>query len=98
MSVSGTWNLTVKSPMGAMETILELREENGQLAGTQSGQGESNDIKEGRLDGDKLFWITTINRPMKMKLEFSGALEGDTINGKVKAGMMGSYPFTATKA
>jgi len=98
MSVTGTWNLTVKAPTGAMETTLELREEGGQLSGSQSGQGDSSEIKEGRIDGDSLFWITTISRPMKMKLEFSGTVAGDAINGKVKAGMMGSYPFTASKA
>lgn len=98
MSVTGTWNLTVKAPTGAMETLLELREEAGQLAGSQTGQGVTNDIQDGRIDGDNLSWVTVTTRPMKMKLEFNGTVAGDAITGKVKAGMMGSYPFTASKA
>lgn len=97
MSVTGKWNLTIKAPTGAQNTELEIREENGMLTGVQSGQGVSTDIPEINVSGNDIAWNSVVTRPMKMKLEFSGTIEGDTMNGKVKAGMMGKYPFTATK-
>lgn len=98
MSVTGKWNLTIKAPTGAQNTELEIREENGVLTGVQSGQGVSTDIPEIKVDGNDIAWSSVVTRPMKMKLEFSGVVEGDAMNGKVKAGMMGKYPFTATRA
>lgn len=35
---------------------------------------------------------------MKIKVEFTGELNGNVLSDKAKAGFMGSYPFTATKA
>lgn|SRR5690625_3285612 len=98
MSVAGKWNLTIKAPTGAQKTELEIREENGALSGVQSGQGVSTDIPEITVNGNEISWNSTVTRPMKMKLEFAATVEGDTMNGKVKAGMMGKYPFTATRA
>lgn len=98
MSITGKWNLIIKAPTGAQNTVLELREENGVLTGVQSGQGNSTEIPEVKVEGNEISWASQISRPMKMKLEFNGTIEGDVINGKVKAGMMGKYPFTATRA
>jgi hypothetical protein len=34
---------------------------------------------------------------MKMKVEFTGTINGTEMTGKCKAGFMGSFPFTGTK-
>lgn len=96
MSVSGKWSLTVKGPTGPMASMLVLDEVDGVLVGTQSGDGNSSQIAEAKLDGANISWINRINKPMQMKLEFSGVVEGKVMTGKVKAGFMGSYPFTAS--
>jgi hypothetical protein len=33
-----------------------------------------------------------------MTLEFTGTLAGDTLNGNVKAGSFGSFPFKGSRA
>ena len=97
-SVDGKWTITIKGPTGAESTVLELATANGQLSGTQTGQGMSSPILEARFEDGKLFWINQITKPMKMKLQFSGVVEGGQVSGKVKAGFMGSFPFTGVKA
>ena len=97
MSAVGTWKLVVKGPTGPMSSVLELNEVNGTLTGTQSGQGNTSEILAAKVDGDAIYWENVTTKPMKMKLEFRGTLNGDEIVGKVKAGMMGSYPFVATR-
>jgi len=98
MSVEGRWKVTIKSPTGPMATELVLAQVDGTLTGTQSGQGMSSPISEAKLDGDKLSWVNHVTKPMKMKLEFSGVVEGgQKISGKVKAGFVGSFPFTGVK-
>ncbi len=97
MSITGKWNLVIQAPTGAMESVMELVEEAGALSGTLSGKGGDNEIKDGKIAGSEVSWISHISQPMKMKLEFAGTVEGKAMTGKVKAGFMGSYPFTATQ-
>ena len=97
MSVEGKWKVTIKSPTGPMATELMLAQVDGALTGTQSGQGMTSQISEAKLDGNKLSWINHVTKPMKMKLEFSGVIDGGQMSGKVKAGFVGSFSFTGVK-
>lgn len=98
MSVDGNWTIIVKSPMGEQPSTLSVKNEGGTLNGTQSAQGQSQPIANGKVDGDKVTWSNSITNPMPMTLEFSGTVAGDTLNGSVKAGAFGSFPFTGTRA
>jgi hypothetical protein len=98
MSVDGTWNVTVNSPMGAQPSTLTLKSEGGALTGTQSAQGNTQPIANGKLEGDVVTWSNSITTPFPMTLEFNGKLDGDTLNGSVKAGSFGSFPFTGKRA
>ncbi len=55
-------------------------------------------MANGKLDGDKLSWSANITNPMPMTLEFTGAVEGDTLKGSVKAGAFGSFPFSGGRS
>ena len=97
MSVDGTWNVTVNSPMGPQPSSLTLKAEGGSLTGTQSAQGASQPIVNGKVDGDTVTWSNSITTPFPMTLEFTGKVDGDTLNGSVKAGSFGNFPFTGTR-
>ena len=98
MSVDGTWNVTVNSPMGAQPSTLTVTADGGALTGTQSAQGNTQPIANGKIDGDTVTWSNSITTPFPMTLEFTGKLDGDTLNGNVKAGSFGSFPFTGKRA
>jgi hypothetical protein len=98
MSVDGTWNVVVKSPMGDQPSTLTLKADGGTLTGTASAQGNTNPIAGGKVDGDTVSWSNSITTPFPMTLEFSGKVEGDTLNGSVKAGSFGSFPFKGSRA
>lgn len=98
MSVDGNWNITVNSPMGAQPSTLSLKADGATLTGTQSAQGATADIANGKVDGDTVTWSNSITTPFPMTLEFTGKVEGDTLNGNVKAGAFGSFPFTGSRA
>ncbi len=98
MSVDGNWNITVNSPMGAQPSTLELKAEGDVLTGMQSAQGATSAITGGKVDGDTVTWSNSITTPFPMTLEFTGKVEGDTLNGSVKAGAFGSFPFTGSRA
>lgn len=98
ITVEGKWNVVVKGPTGPQETELLIQAADGKLTGSQTGQGVSSPISDVTLDGTRIRWINVVTKPMKLKVEFTGVIEGATMTGKCKAGFMGSYPFTATRA
>ncbi len=97
MSVDGSWKITVNSPMGKQESTLSFTTDGATLTGTQSGQGATSDIKDGKVDGDNVSWSNSITSPFPMTLEFTGTVSGDSIKGKVKAGSFGSFDFEGAK-
>jgi len=98
MAIDGKWTITIKGPTGPMATTLELATVNGILVGTQSGQGESSEITNAVFDGSNISWVNHTTKPMKLKVEFSGVVNATEMSGKVKAGFMGNFPFSGTKA
>jgi hypothetical protein len=98
MSVDGTWQMTLQTPMGAQSTTVELVSDGSSLTGTQSGNGESGAIYDGSVDGDTATWKIDITRPMKLTVTFSATVEGDSISGSAKAGMFPKSSFTGTRA
>ena len=51
VSIDGSWEITVQTPMGPQSSKLELKSDGGALTGTQSGGGEQTDIYDGSVDG-----------------------------------------------
>jgi hypothetical protein len=80
-----------------MATTLVLERVGDAFTGTQSGQGMTSPVSDVRLQGSNLSWMNEVTKPMKLKLEFTGVIEGNTLSGKVKTGFLGSYPFTGVK-
>jgi hypothetical protein len=96
-SIAGKWRVTIKGPTGAKETVLALEQTNGAWVGSQTGDGITSPVSDVRIDGNNIYWVNHTPRPMKLKCEFKGLIEDTHITGKVKAGFMGSYAFTAMK-
>jgi hypothetical protein len=95
MAAAGKYDIVVNSPMGPQPSTLEI---NADGTGTQSAQGRSQPIANGKIDGDNVSWSNSITTPFPMTLEFAGKVDGDTISGNVKAGAFGSFPFTGKRA
>ncbi len=99
-SVDGEWQVSVQGPTGPMETSLKLATANGELTGSQTGEGTTTPVEAISYDPDtgRIAWTNKIKKPMKMTLKFSGTVEGDGISGQVKAGFAGTFPFSGHKA
>ena len=98
MAIDGDWNIAVNSPMGKQESKLTFSSEGGTLTGTQTAPQGSQPISGGSIDGDTVKWSASITSPFPMTLEFTGKLAGDSLDGSVKAGSFGSFPFTGVRA
>lgn len=98
MSVSGTWNVSMSTPMGAQTGQLELAEDNGALTGTMSNQGASLPLVDGTCAGDHVAFKAKVTTPMPLTLEFAGDVSGDEISGTVQFGGFGSGTWSGTRA
>lgn len=98
MSVDGSWNLTMETPMGERTATLDVTSAGGALSGKQSADGNSAEIFDGTADGNAVAWKVSITTPMPMTLEYSATVEGDAMSGQMQIGVFGSFPFSGTRA
>src|SRR5579863_2532028 len=100
MSVTGTWNVVMQSPMGAQNATLDLQEDGSTLTGTMSAAAapEAMQITDGTVSGDTVTWKAALTQPMPITLEFSATVAGDSISGTVKLGSFGESAFEGTRA
>lgn len=97
MSVEGTWNLSISTPIGKIKVAVELREQDGILTGTAHGAGEEVPLSDITLDGDRLTWKQSITKPMRLNLAFDVTVDGDTLQGTSKAGRLASSKVTGER-
>src|ERR1700759_3071137 len=97
MAIDGKWEITINRPLGAQKAHRARKSDGASLSGTQTAQGSTQPLANGKADGNKLSWSANITSPMPMTLEFSGNVDGEKISGSVKAGAFGSFPFSGGK-
>ncbi|QDX26535.1 hypothetical protein FPZ54_11205 [Sphingomonas suaedae] len=97
-NVDGNWDTVTHSPMGDQKATLTVNSAGDSFTGTYAGAMGSTEIKDGKVDGDKLSWSLDITVPMPMTLTCEATVNGDAINGTVTAGAFGSFPMEGTRA
>lgn len=96
MALDGTYDVTVKSPLGEQKSVLVVKTEDDTFTGTNTGANGSFDIS-GTVRGDTLSWQQAITTPMPMTLDMTATIDGDTLTGSAKAGAFGSFAMTGTR-
>ena len=87
--VDGTWTWTYKTREGQDATAkLKLKQDGDKVTGTYIARaGQEDAVQNGKLVGDQLtFDVTRDVNGQKMKFEYTGKVEGDTITGKITFG------------
>ena len=90
MHPNGIWDLSIATPIGKMEAVVELWEEAGALRGKAFGAGEETPLHDVAVHGDRLTWRQSITKPIRLNLAFDMSVDGDTMTGTSKAGPLPS--------
>ena len=99
MSVEGTYDIAIQSPMGEQKGQLTVQPAGDGFTGTVSNAMMGTmDVSEGKVDGNRLTWKMDMKVPMPMTLDCDATVDGDTITGSVQAGAFGSMALTGTRA
>ena len=101
MSIAGSWQIYVDTPMGRQSMRLDARTEDageGRFTGTVEGTtGVTVQVLDGALDGDRATWKARFTRPLPMELNFDAAVTGDELTGVVRANVLGASALTGTR-
>jgi hypothetical protein len=99
MSVAGTYDVVTKTPMGDQKGRLTVTPgaDGSSFTGSIAGDMGAMEVKDGRIDGDRLTWKMDMKVPMPMELDCEATVAGDQLTGSVKAGVFGSMPLTGTR-
>jgi len=98
MSINGTWDITMKTPIGNQEIRLVAQSDGKTVTGTQSSGSESVEIQDGLIEGDQVTWTAQTTKPMPMQVKFTAQVDGDDMSGKAKAGLFPAASFAGRRA
>ena len=97
-NVDGNWDTVAKTPMGDQKALLSVASSGDSFTGTFSGAMGNTEVRNGKVDGDRLTFEIDITVPMPMTLTGDVTVVGDAMNGTVTAGAFGAFPLTGTRA
>ncbi|MFG2525544.1 hypothetical protein [Streptomyces sp. NPDC048527] len=97
MSVEGTWDLSVSTPIGKIKAVVELLRQDGVLTGVAHGTGEEVPLSDIAIAGDRLTWKQTVTKPLHLNLAFTVTISGDTLTGTSKAGRLPASKVTGRR-
>lgn len=97
MSADGIWNTLIDTPMGKQKVVLDLKVDGTKVVGTADQNGVIYPV-DGTVDGAELKWKVPVKQPMPMTLSFTVVIDGDTLTGKVKPGILPAAAITGERA
>jgi hypothetical protein len=90
-NIVGTWDATVKSPVGDQAIVFEFSDESTGVA--QHAMG-SFPLESVQTNDDTTTFEATITSPMRLNLTCTVTLDGDTLTGTASAGVFGTFTMT----
>jgi len=97
MSVEGTWDLSISTPIGKIKAVVGIKSEGGALTGTAHGAGEEVPLRDLVHNSGQLTWTQAITKPMRLNLAFAVTVTGDTMTGTSRAGHLPSSKVTGQR-
>ncbi|MFB2580871.1 hypothetical protein ACEXQD_06440 [Herbiconiux sp. P15] len=101
--LSGTWNLSLRTPIGTMHATMTFAETGGVWTGTaDDGTGPGIPLRaittETTADGEHVTWSQSITKPLRLNLDFDVVVAGDQMTGHSRAGKLPRTTVSGTRA
>ena len=95
--ILGTWDVSLKTPIGTLSAVYVFTETGGVLAGTASTKSETVPLAAIVCDGPRVTWRQSVTRPMRLNLDFDVVVDGQTLTGHSRAGHLPRTTVTGTR-
>ena len=90
--------MTIATPIGTMAVVFDITEQDGEIHGIARSDAETVDFLDAVADGNRLTWSQKVTTPMRLDLKFDVTVEGDTMTGTSKAGLLPSSKVDGSRA
>lgn len=97
MSFDGRWAITIATPIGKQEVVLDIVDREGPVSGTATQGAETVAFVDPAIVGDRITWSQKITKPMSMTIRFDVVRDGDTLSGKAKPGILPASTVTGSR-
>ena len=87
MTIEGTWDLTIASPVGAQYASLEIVSADGSFEGVAKTSQEELVLKNLVVNHDHVSWSVSITRPLRLNVAFDVTIDGDQMIGHSRVGV-----------
>jgi hypothetical protein len=95
---AGKWDVVLDTPIGKMEVTFDITETNGTIEGVAQSDKETVPFLDAVADGNRLTWSQAVTTPMRLTLKFDVTVDGDTMTGTSKAGILPTSKVSGTRA
>jgi hypothetical protein len=100
-TVAGTWDLSVRTPIGTLAAVYVFTESEGVVSGTATGSGETVVLTDIGLtdtaDGLRVTWRQAVTRPLRLNLDFEVIVRGAGLTGFSRAGRLPRSKVTGAR-
>jgi hypothetical protein len=96
-NITGTWTMAVTTQAGSGTATFVLTQDGESLTGTYKGSMGTAPVTGTNKDGNVILDFTAARMGQEIKVQYTGTVEGDTMQGKVKIGP-GGGTFTGKMA
>lgn len=97
-NVAGAWDLTLSTPQGENTVNVTFKQDGDKLTGTLSSPMGEVALTGTATAGNLKATANMDVQGMALEMAFTGKVAGDTIDGMVKVGDFGEFPFTGKRA
>jgi hypothetical protein len=96
--VAGTWDVVVATPFGEQDLVIDLVADGADVSGVARHAAGTFPFEGGTLREDTVTFEVSMTAPVTADLKVTLRVDGDTISGKAKAGLMPSFAVRGTRA
>jgi hypothetical protein len=93
MSLLGTWDVTIKTPIGSLAVVYQFTE----AVGTATLDGQTVPLRDLAVSGARATWRQSVTKPMRLNLDFDVVVDGDHLSGHSRAGRLPRSTVSGTR-
>ncbi len=98
MMFDGTWKIRIATPIDQQHVELEITQRHdGHLVGRATQGQETVPFLEPVIEGTRMTWVQQVTKPLKLTLKFDVTVDGDTMTGTAKAGLLPTSKLTGSR-
>lgn len=94
MNSSSRWQISVDTPTGEQQGILELEIADGVCGGRLFNDSGELALEDGYSDNGQLHWRLRLSRPIPMTLACQAFIKDNSLNGDITIAAFGNFSFT----